>query len=121
MGGAITVLVVDDQERARDLLGAELREAGFEVALAADGEEAWRTFCARGAEVVVTDLAMPRCDGIELLRRIRQRSDVPVIVFSGHGSIETAVAAPCRMRFGISCRVHYSPALISIGSSAARA
>jgi DNA-binding NtrC family response regulator len=88
-----TVLIVGVQERARDLLGAELREAGFEVALAADGEEAWRTFCARGAEVVVTDLAMPRCDGIELLRRIRQRSDVPVIVFSGHGSIETAAAA----------------------------
>jgi two-component system response regulator PilR (NtrC family) len=88
-----TVLVVDDQERARELLGAELADAGFSVLSAADGEEAWKTFCQSGAEVVVTDMAMPRCDGIELLRRIRTRSDVPVIVFSGHGSIGSASEA----------------------------
>jgi DNA-binding NtrC family response regulator len=88
-----TVLVVDDQERARDLLGAELQDAGFSVLAAADGEEAWKAFCQTGAEVVVTDMAMPRCDGLELLRRIRSRSDVPVIVFSGHGSVGTASEA----------------------------
>ncbi len=88
-----TVLVVDDQQRARDLLGAELSDAGFTVVTAADGEEGWQTFCETGASVVVTDMSMPRCDGIELLRRIRSRSDVPVIVFSGHGSIESAAAA----------------------------
>jgi len=88
-----TVLVVDDQQRARDLLGAELSDAGFTVITAADGEEGWQTFCETGAGVVVTDMSMPRCDGIELLRRIRSRSDVPVIVFSGHGSIESAAAA----------------------------
>ena len=88
-----TVLIVDDQERARELLGAELREAGFSVVSAADGEEGWQTFCRTAPSVVVTDMAMPRCDGIELLRRIRSRSDVPVIVFSGHGSIEAAANA----------------------------
>ncbi len=88
-----TVLVVDDQQRARDLLGTELSEAGFSVVTAADGEEGWQTFCQTGAGVVVTDMSMPRCDGIELLRRIRSRSDVPVIVFSGHGSIESAAEA----------------------------
>jgi len=88
-----TVLVVDDQQRARDLLGSELADAGFEVVTAADGEEGWKTFCRGGANVVVTDMSMPRCDGIELLRRIRSRSDVPVIVFSGHGSIESAAEA----------------------------
>ncbi len=88
-----TVLVVDDQKRARDLLGAELEEAGFTVVTAADGEEGWQTFCQAEAGVVVTDMSMPRCDGIELLRRIRSRSDVPVIVFSGHGSVESAAEA----------------------------
>lgn len=88
-----TVLVVDDQKRARDLLGAELQDAGFSVVTAADGEEGWKAFCRAGAGVVVTDMSMPRCDGIELLRRIRSRSDVPVIVFSGHGSVESAAVA----------------------------
>lgn len=88
-----TVLVVDDQKRSRDLLGAELTDAGFTVVAAGDGEEGWQTFCRTGAGVVVTDLTMPRCDGIELLRRIRSRSDVPVIVFSGNGSVESTAAA----------------------------
>lgn len=82
-----TVLVVDDQKRPRELLSAELEDAGFTVLAAADGEEAWQSFCQSEAAVVVTDMSMPRCDGIELLRRIRSRSDVPVIVFSGHGSV----------------------------------
>ncbi len=88
-----TVLVVDDQKRARELLSAELEEAGFTVVAAADGEAGWERFCQSEPGVVVTDMSMPRCDGIELLRRIRSRSDVPVIVFSGHGSVESAAEA----------------------------
>ncbi len=87
------VLIVDDQETARRILGSELEDAGFEVVEAHDGEDGWRRFCESSPQVVVTDMAMPRCDGIELLRRIRSRSDVPVIVFSGHGSIERAAEA----------------------------
>jgi len=88
-----TVLVVDDQKRPRDLLSAELEEVGFTVITAEDGEEGWQRFCQAGVSVVVTDMSMPRCDGIELLRRIRSRSDVPVIVFSGHGSVESTAEA----------------------------
>jgi DNA-binding NtrC family response regulator len=88
-----TVLVVDDQERARNLLAAELEEAGFAVLEAADGEEGWARFCEASPAVVITDMAMPKCDGIELLRRIRSRSDVPVIVFSGRGSVQSAANA----------------------------
>ena len=46
-----TVLVVDAQQRARDLLGTALSEAGFSVVTAADGEEGWQTFCQTGAGV----------------------------------------------------------------------
>jgi DNA-binding NtrC family response regulator len=88
-----TVLVVDDQQRPRELLSAELEDAGFTVLTAADGEQGWERFCQSEASVVVTDMSMPGCDGIELLRRIRSRSDVPVIVFSGHGSVESAAEA----------------------------
>ncbi|MCH2185015.1 response regulator, partial [Myxococcota bacterium] len=66
-----TVLVVDDQPRARDLLGAELEDAGFDVLTAEDGDDGWETFCRQDPAVVITDMSMPRCDGIELLRRIR--------------------------------------------------
>ena len=88
-----TILVVDDQPRARDLLGAELEDAGFDVLTAEDGDAGWETFCRQDPAVVITDMSMPRCDGIELLRRIRSRSDVPVIVFSGHGSVQSAADA----------------------------
>jgi len=88
-----TVLVVDDQKRARNLLAAELSDAGFGVITAEDGEEGWQIFREVPPDVVVTDMSMPRCDGIELLRRIRTCSDLPVIVFSGHGSVESAADA----------------------------
>ncbi len=87
------VLVVDDQIQPRRLLIDELRSSGFEVLAASDGEEAWQRFCNDSPDVVLTDMAMPRCDGIELLRRVRSRSEVPVIVFSGHGSIDSAAEA----------------------------
>lgn len=88
-----TVLVVDDQPKPRQLLKLELQDAGFNVVEAADGEEGWRSFCASRPDAVITDMAMPRCDGLELLRRIRSQSDVPVIVFSGYGSVESAADA----------------------------
>jgi len=88
-----TVLVVDDQDRSRDLLQRELVQAGFAVRTADDGEAGWKSFCSSDASVVLTDLQMPGCDGIELLRRIRSRSDVPVIVFSGNGSVGSASQA----------------------------
>ena len=87
------VLVVDDQIKPRRLLINELEKAGFTVIPASDGEEAWERFCADGPDLVITDMAMPRCDGLELLRRIRSRSETPVIVFSGYGSVETAAEA----------------------------
>lgn len=87
------VLVVDDQEPARELLGEELANAGFTVTSASDGDEGWEQFCTTRPDVVVTDLQMPHCDGIELVRRIRSRSDVPVIVFSGHASIKSSAHA----------------------------
>lgn len=88
-----TVLVVDDQEQARTLLGEELAGAGFDVTSAADGDEGWERFCTARPDVVLTDLQMPRCDGIELVRRIRSRSDVPVIVFTSHGSVSSSAHA----------------------------
>lgn len=88
-----TVLVVDDRATPRRLLASELAEAGFRVLEAADGHDAWARFRAEPPDLVITDLVMPRSDGIELVGRIRAHSRVPVIVFTAHGSVDAAVAA----------------------------
>jgi DNA-binding NtrC family response regulator len=87
------VLVVDDRARPRRALATELGDAGFEVVEAADGAEAWERFCERPPDVVITDLVMPRSDGLDLLSRIRSRSDVPVILFTARGSVASAASA----------------------------
>lgn len=88
-----TVLVVDDQVAARRALAAELEDAGFDVLEASDGDDAWTLFQQREPSLVVTDMAMPRSDGLDLLGRIRRESDVPVIVFTAYGTVDTAVSA----------------------------
>jgi DNA-binding NtrC family response regulator len=87
------VLVVDDRRSSRQALAAELEDAGFDVIEAEDGSHGWSRFCARTPDLVITDMVMPESDGIELLTRIRSRSQVPVVVFTAHGSIEATVTA----------------------------
>ena len=87
------VLVVDDQLRARRLLVTELRDAGFEVCEASNGDDGWDAFVRKRPDVVITDMVMPRADGLELLRRIRSRSETPVIVFTGYGTPQSAASA----------------------------
>jgi DNA-binding NtrC family response regulator len=88
-----SVLVVDDRRSSRRALAAELEDAGFEVIEAEDGSHGWSRFCARTPDLVITDMVMPNSDGIDLLTRIRARSEVPVVVFTAHGSIDAAVTA----------------------------
>lgn len=87
------VLVVDDLERARRALATELSDAGFDVVEAEDGVDAWEQFRLHRPDAVVTDMVMPNSDGIDLLGRIRSQSDVPVILFTARGSIQTAAIA----------------------------
>jgi DNA-binding NtrC family response regulator len=90
---ADSVLVVDDQEQPRMALVAELVDAGFDVFEASDGAQAWALFRRVHPDLVVTDMVMPNSDGMELLSRVRKHSEVPVIVFTAFGSVDTAVAA----------------------------
>ena len=67
-GGGVagrSVLVVDDRVEARALVAGELEEAGFQVEQASDGEDAWRCFQRRRPDLVVSDLRMPRADGMD--------------------------------------------------------
>jgi DNA-binding NtrC family response regulator len=87
------ILVVDDQESTRQLLAGELEGAGYAVVEAEDGVEGWARFCSSEPDLVITDLSMPRCDGHDLLCRIRGHSSVPVIMISANASLEQAVRA----------------------------
>jgi two-component system, NtrC family, response regulator AtoC len=94
------ILVVDDEVKMRRLLEMSLKNMGHEVVQAADGAQALDSFDEAPFDLVMTDLNMPRMDGMELLRSLRERGeDVPVIVLTAFGSIETAVEA---MKLGAS-------------------
>jgi nitrogen regulation protein NR(I) len=88
------VLIVDDELNIRRVLAAMLKREGYEVTTAADGEQALAVLQRTPIHVVVTDLVMPRLDGLGLLGRVAaDYPDVPVIVITAHGSVDTAVAA----------------------------
>ena len=88
------ILVVDDEVKMRRLLEMSLKNMGHDVVQAADGAEAMACFDEAPFDLVMTDLNMPRMDGMQLLRNLRERGEeVPVIVLTAFGTIETAVEA----------------------------
>ena len=88
------ILVVDDELNMRLVLKALLNKEGYDVATASDGVEALKVLKSGGVEVVVTDLKMPKLDGVGLLERvIRDYPSTPVIIITAHGTIATAVDA----------------------------
>jgi two-component system nitrogen regulation response regulator NtrX len=88
------ILVVDDEARVRSSVRAILEDEGYAAAEAADGGEALRKAAAEGPDAVLLDVWMPGMDGLEVLSALRsQDPDLPVVVMSGHGNIETAVRA----------------------------
>jgi len=76
------ILVVDDEPAIRDLVGPYLRQEGFDVDEAADGEDALARFQRRPHDLVVLDLRLPGIDGLDVLREIRRTSTVYVIVLT---------------------------------------
>lgn len=76
------ILVVDDEAQIVRVLRAALQSSGYEIYTAGNGVEALRIFLEANPSLVITDLAMPEMDGIELTREIRQRASTPIIVVS---------------------------------------
>jgi len=83
---APVVLVVDDDPSIRESLSSELRVSGYTTVSASDGQEGQRAFAAHAPDLVLTDLAMPRSDGFELISAIRATSRTPIIVLSVRGN-----------------------------------
>jgi DNA-binding NtrC family response regulator len=88
------VLIIDDEKAIRKTLAEILSYEGYKIDEAENGEEGLKRFKEKTYDVVLCDIKMPKLDGIEFLERAREHNpDVPVIMISGHGTIETAVEA----------------------------
>jgi two-component system chemotaxis response regulator CheY len=80
-----TILVVDDQESVRKLVSIIVRSAGYHVIEAVDGEDALIQVAGKNIDMVITDLRMPKMDGVEFVRRLRLHPEyrlTPVIMLS---------------------------------------
>jgi two-component system KDP operon response regulator KdpE len=87
------ILVVDDEPQLTRVLRTGLTSRGYDVRVAADGLAGFETFTDWHPDLVITDLAMPVMDGLELSRRLRAISQVPIIVLSAKGEEKTKVEA----------------------------
>ena len=80
--GAARILLVDDEQAVQTLLAYPLRKEGYEVIIARDGREALDRFGQQRFDLVVLDIMLPKIDGIEVCRRLRSRSQVPIIMLT---------------------------------------
>jgi PAS domain S-box-containing protein len=86
------LLLVDDEEGIRKVLGISLTDSGYTVSAAENGEEALEIFRKENPPIVLTDIKMPGMDGIELLKKIKHENpDTEVIMITGHGDMELAI------------------------------
>ena len=93
MSAKLRILVIDDEPQLTRVLLRSLTSKGYDVYVAGDGEVGLKTFRDWTPSLVITDLAMPNMGGLELCRRLRKISDVPIIVLSVRGEETTKVEA----------------------------
>ena len=87
------ILIVDDERQITRVLSRGLTAKGYDVHVAADGEAALQTFGDWHPDLIITDLSMPNMNGLELCRRLRAFSEVPIIVLSVKGEERAKVEA----------------------------
>ncbi len=91
-GQAGRVLVVDDDETVRDVVRRYLEVAGFTVDVAGDGTDGLAKFAAASPDLVVLDVMMPGLNGLEVCKRLRQVSQVPIVMLTALGEEENRIA-----------------------------
>ena len=89
-----TILIVDDEKNYLTILSALLEDEGFEVLTAPGGSEALEVHKSSDLDLILTDMKMPKMDGLELLENIKENDpDLPVIMMTAHGTVDKAVEA----------------------------
>lgn len=93
------VLIVEDDPMLRRYLAAALQECGYEVVLAANGEEALRMLRECPVDVVLTDVLMPEQDGVALMAELKRvQPDLPVVAMSGRGRVDLSIDSLALMK-----------------------
>ena len=88
------ILIVDDEESTRELFAELLQRWGYEVDQTADGHGALKLAAETHPDVIISDLVMPKLDGLALVRALREEQpDTPVVIITGKGTIDAAVEA----------------------------
>src|SRR6202142_2457921 len=88
------VLIVDDEPNLRKILSAQLTRDGYDVLTAEDGEQGLSLLREHHIDLVITDLKMPKVDGMTLLREaLREDPELPIVMITAHGTVDTAVEA----------------------------
>lgn len=82
------ILIVDDEERMRKLIGAYLKKEGYEIIEAGDGAEALKIFNIENLHLIILDIMMPVMDGYTVCREIRKTSSIPIIFLTAKGEDE---------------------------------
>jgi len=109
------ILVVDDEEDLRLSLKFKLKSAGFDVDVAADGEEALEKLKAKPTDVVLLDINMPRMSGIEALTIIRQKyPQTEIIMLTGMQDVKTAVECMDKGAFYYVTKPYYASDLLGL-------
>jgi DNA-binding response OmpR family regulator len=85
MPDSSTILLVDDEDAIQTLLAYPLERDGYRVVQARDGEEALRRFEEEDVDLVVLDVMLPKLDGLDVCKRLRSRSSVPIIMLTARG------------------------------------
>ena len=97
LAGKKQILVADDEANLRRLIAAQLQQEGFEVHTVADGKEAIALLKDHHIDALISDLRMPNIDGLQLLRHCQENyPELPVILITAFGTVETAVEATMR-------------------------
>jgi DNA-binding NtrC family response regulator len=92
--GHESILVIDDDEDVLGLIEKHLSNKGYEVVTAYDGEQGVALADKALFDLVITDLKMPKMDGMEVLRRVKEKNpDLEVIILTGHGTMDSAIEA----------------------------
>jgi DNA-binding NtrC family response regulator len=92
MAQPFTILVVDDEDALRNVLSSELQSEGYSVVSAGDGDEAINILQQKTFDLVLLDIKMPRVDGFEVLRFIKERFDkTKVIMLTGFADLKNAI------------------------------
>jgi two-component system NtrC family response regulator len=87
------ILFIEDDTSGREMGVFNLKKAGYEVDGAPDGKQGLALFAAKTYDLVVTDVRMPEVSGLEVLAKIRETSEVPVLIITAFADVETAVTA----------------------------